>query len=273
MYGIFIGARTITSTQKSLIANNLPNSFDGLKVLQISDLHLGSIWNKKSFLNKLVQQINSLKPDIIVLTGDVVNQYYQEMKGVDTILKKLYAPLGKYAVLGNHDFGDYSFWKCPMEKERNISNIVSGLNRMGFKVLRNEHIFITKNNDTVAIIGVDNWGKKPFIQYGDIEKAASNVQHFSIVLSHDPSYWKEKILQVVPNSITFSGHTHAFQFGLCIANKCWSPVMLRYKQWWGLYKKDNSFLYVNRGIGMVGFLGRMGMLPEITLIKLHKQND
>jgi|YNPMSStandDraft_1061717.scaffolds.fasta_scaffold00255_15 hypothetical protein len=270
LYGIFWGSRIISVTKKSVVVSKLPEKFDGIKILQISDLHLGSIWNKSSFLVKLINKINDLNPDIVVLTGDIVNQYYQELNGTDSILNKIIAPLGKFAVLGNHDFGDYLIWKCPKEKERNIANIVNALNKSGFKVLRNEHFYVIRENDSIAIIGVDNWGKRALKRYGDIEKASNKVKHFSIVLSHDPTYWEEKIVKTIPNSITFSGHTHAFQFGFCFKDCCWSPVSWVYRQWWGLYSINESFLYVNRGIGMVGFLGRVGMSPEITLVELKR---
>ncbi len=253
-----------------IFINKFPENFNGLKIVHISDLHLGGIWNKKYFLTKLVNKINSLNSDVVVITGDIVNQYYQEMQGVDTIFKKIDAPLGKFAVLGNHDFGDYIVWKCPKEKEKNIKYIVKGLSDWGFKVLRNEHSFIVNGLDSIAIVGVDNWGERSFKQYGDIEKASYGIKNFSIVLSHDPTYWESNIIRYVPNSITLSGHTHAFQFGFCCYNYCWSPIKWFYKQWWGLYSKNVSFLYVNRGIGMVGFLGRIGMWPEITLLELKK---
>ncbi|MCX7861652.1 MAG: metallophosphoesterase [Bacteroidales bacterium] len=268
LYGIIIGSTRITVLKETVHIKNLPKEFEGFKIIHLSDIHMGSFLNKEKFLNKIVDSCNYYKPDLIVFTGDIVNQYYNELEQTDTILDNLYFKAHKFAVLGNHDFGDYSYWKCPSEKEKNIKKIIQYYKTIHFKVLRNEHSYIKIKNDSIAIVGVDNWGLKPFKQYGDIEKAATNVNTFAIVLSHDPTYWSEKIVVSLPNSLTLSGHTHAFQLGYCTDKCCWSPVKLRYKHWWGLYKQGDNYLYVNRGLGMVGYLMRLGMWPEITLIEL-----
>lgn len=269
VYAIVMGSNKISVTKYRLSIQDMPDSFNGLRIVHFSDMHLGSIACRKNFLKKLVDSCNYYNPDIVTFTGDLVNQYYQEINGSDTILKNLKAIAGKFAVLGNHDFGDYSIWKCPKQKEQNIRNIVRSLQKVGFTVLRNEHTYIHSDRDSIAVVGVDNWGLKPFKQYGDIEKASQNVSTFAIVLSHDPTYWEEKIVNILPNSLTLSGHTHAFQFGFCMANDCWSPVKYRYKHWWGLYNHESSWLVVSRGLGMVGYLMRLGMWPEITVIELR----
>ncbi len=267
-YGITIGSNKISVTKYRLTIQGLPCSFNGFKIVQLSDIHLGSIICRKNFLKKIVDSCNYYNPDIIVFTGDLVNQYYEEISDSDTILKKLKSNIAKFAVLGNHDFGDYSIWKCPEQKEYNIRNIIRSLQKMGFILLRNNHTYIHIDNDSIAIVGVDNWGLKPFKQYGDIEKASQNVSTFAIVLSHDPTYWEEKIVKILPNSLTLSGHTHAFQFGFSMGDDSWSPVEYRYKHWWGVYKYRSSCLIVSRGLGMVGYLMRLGMWPEITFIEL-----
>lgn len=270
-YAILFGSNKINVTKYHLTIRKLPDSFNGIKIVQLSDIHIGSIAYRNYFLKRLVDSCNYYNPDIVVFTGDLVNQYYEEISGSDTILKNLKSKIGKFAVLGNHDFGDYSIWKCPKQKEQNIKNIIHSLQKMGFVLLRNDHKYIYKDNDSIAIVGVDNWGLKPFKQYGDIEKASQNIRTFAIVLSHDPTYWKEKIVNVLPNSLTLSGHTHAFQFGFCIGNNCWSPVKYRYNHWWGAYSYESSWLVVSRGLGMVGYLMRLGMWPEIIVIELSNE--
>lgn len=260
----------ITVSYVQLHINNLPEAFNHYRIVQLSDIHIGSFLKNESFLNKVIETSNKFNPNILVITGDLVNQYSSEIEGKDFFLKKLCAKEGKFFVLGNHDFGDYAIWKHPDDKEKNLKSIVGYLENANFKVLRNESVYLRNNNDSIAIIGVDNWGLKPFKQYGDIEKASKNInkEDFCIILSHDPTYWSEKIADLFSNSLTLSGHTHAFQFGIDSKYIKWSPVKWRYKNWWGLYKKFNNYLYVSRGIGTIGFLGRMGMYPEVVCIEL-----
>lgn len=176
-------------------------------------------------------------------------------------------------MLGNHDFADYTLWKHPSEKEKNINEIIKQFESSGFTYLRNNHIYIHKGNDSIAVIGVDNWGLKPFKQYGDLKKAEEglNKNEFSVILSHDPTHWDEQIKKSLNNSLTLSGHTHAFQVGIDCGNFKWSPVIWRYKKWWGLYSEKNNYLYVSRGIGTIGFMGRIGMYPEIVVITLKSK--
>jgi hypothetical protein len=275
VWSVFWGRYLITVSHSDLTVNRLPKSFSGIKILQISDLHLGSYAGNPVFIQKLVDSCNALKPDIIVFTGDVVNQYAEEIEHLDTVLRRLQAPMGKFAILGNHDFGDYSFWKSPKDKEKNLSEVISGLKNMGFTILRNEHIYLHKGNDSLALAGVDNWGMKPFKQYGDLKKAVNGIDTscFAIVLSHDPTHWDEQIKHRLSYSLTLSGHTHAFQMGIQWGDFKWSPAQFRYKHWWGIYSEKNNYLYVSRGVGTVGFMGRLGMPPEIVLMTMHSGNE
>ena len=250
----------------------LPESFDGLRLVQISDIHIGSFNYRFTILERAIKLINELEPDILVFTGDLVNNYAWELSGWDTIFKKILAKKGKYAVLGNHDYGDYSQWKSEEAKQENFETIKQFYNNTGFKLLLNEAETIFENNDQIAIVGVENWGNPPFKQYGNLKKALQNVPHipFKILLSHDPSHWKEEILHKTDIALTLSGHTHGMQTGINLGGKKWSPAKYKFKHWAGLYKEKEQYLYVNRGLGWLGFPGRIGMRPEITCIELEK---
>ena len=266
IYGVFWGSSKITVTNKVVKIKNLPKSFNNIKIVQLSDLHLGSLSNK--FVKTIVDTVNYYEPDIIVFTGDIVNLYCSEIYKVDSVLFNLRAKIGKYVVLGNHDYGDYLRWEDSIGRLNNFECVVSNIERIGFKLLRNEHIYIFRGNDSVAIVGVENWGKPPFKQYGDIRKASKGVSRFCIVLNHDPTYWNYEIAKVLNESFTFSGHTHAFQFGFCFGDKYWSPVSWRYDNWWGLDSINSAFIYVSRGIGTIGYVGRICMYPEVVVITL-----
>jgi len=274
MYGIFIGRNNVKVSHIELKIDRLPRSFDGFKIVQISDIHAGSFWLNTKLFKKLIDSCNVQKPDLILFTGDAVNQFASELSIISDDLKQLKARYGKFAILGNHDFGDYTIWKSPSEKDKNLNDLIKYLTNNGFKYLRNEHNYICKGNDSIVLVGVDNWGLKPFKQYGDLSKALRGIDTniFSIVLSHDPTHWDEQIKYSFVQSITLSGHTHAFQFGFDFYGIKWSPSSLKYKKWWGLYKEKNNYLYVSRGIGTIGYMGRIGMWPEIVLITL-KCND
>lgn len=239
-----------------------------LRIIQISDLHLGSFRSQYKVFDRAIKMINDLEPDFIFFTGDLVNNYAWELKGWEDSFKNLVAKRGKYAVLGNHDYGDYSVWPSPEEKQTNFEAIKGFFNEIGFTLLLNEAETVIVNFQEVAIVGVENWGKPPFKQYGDLPKALSNVTDVStkILLSHDPSHWKEEVLNHPDIFLTLSGHTHGMQAGVSIAGKQWSPIKYKYREWAGLYQENNQFLYVNRGLGWMGFPGRLGMRPEITCI-------
>lgn len=251
----------------------LPSSFEGLRIVHISDLHLGSFRSRYHILDRAVKIINHLEPDFIFFTGDLVNNHAWELKGWQSVLKKLNAKMGKYAVLGNHDYGDYGNWKSEQRKLSNFESIKYFYKKIDFKLLLNESVIIEKEGAEMAIVGVENWGKPPFKQYGDLKKTLSSVSNipFKILLSHDPSHWNEEVKDQANIALTLSGHTHGMQAGINIKSKNWSPIQYKYKQWAGLYKHFNQYLYVTRGVGWMGFPGRLGMRPEITLIELHHQ--
>lgn len=248
-----------------------PKSLSGLKVVQISDLHLGSFNYRYTILDRAISLINELEPDIIVFTGDLVNNYAWELRGWDTVLSKLTAKHGKYAILGNHDYGDYSDWESDKAKQQNFESVKEFYKKIDFKLLLNEAEIIAENNSKIALIGVENWGNPPFKQYGNLKKALQNVSHipFKILLSHDPSHWSKEVLNNTAIDLTLSGHTHGMQAGINLGNKKWSPIQYKLKHWAGLYQENNQYLYVNRGLGWLGFPGRIGMRPEITLIELE----
>lgn len=273
LYGMIFGKNDFTVKSKSINFSKLPLSFNSIKIVQISDLHIGSFCNDTASISKAVTIINGLNPDIVFLTGDLVNNFAEEANDFDNILSRIKAPLGKYAVLGNHDFGDYTVWRTPKTKDVNLNDVIDHYQNMGFKLLRNEHVFINKGNDSIAIAGVDSWGLPPFRQYGDVNSALKNIPKniFTILLSHDPSYWNSVIKFNPVVNITFSGHTHGMQLGIEKFGLSWSPVKYRYPQWGGLYNYNAQYLYVNRGLGFIGFTGRIGMPPEITVVELLKK--
>jgi len=250
--------------------NHLPKSFEGLKIVQISDLHMGGFNYRFKILERAVKLINELKPDLIFFTGDLVNNYAWELQGWETVLNKLVAKMGKYAVLGNHDYGDYSKWNSIKEKEENFSTIKQFYKKIDFTLLLNQSETIEINHDKIAVIGVENWGNPPFKQYGDLITSIKNVKNvpFKILLSHDPSHWSEEVINKTDIALTLSGHTHGMQLGLSYKELKWSPIKYKYRHWAGLYKHNNQYLYVNRGLGWLGFPGRIGMRPEISNIQL-----
>lgn len=253
---------------------NLPKSFDGLKIVQLSDLHLGSFNYGYHKLERAINKVNHLQPDYIFITGDLVNNYAWELQGWDKIFNQLEAKIGKYAVLGNHDYGDYSQWDSTEEKQENFNTIIKFYESIDFKILLNESIIVSDNNSQIAIIGVENWGYSLLKQYGDLEKALEHVKEipFKILLSHDPSHWSEKVIDKTDIALTLSGHTHGMQAAFQFKNLQWSPIKYKFKHWAGLYRHNEQYLYVNRGLGWLGFPARIGMRPEITFIELCTVN-
>ena len=252
---------------------DLPESFKGLKIVQISDFHLGN-WGLTKPMDDAIDTIMRLKPDMIVFTGDLVTFSTREAFRFEDQLKKLKAPMGVYATLGNHDYGLYVTWPDETARRKNMTDLYDFFDRIGWKLLNNEHVIFGEGEEQLALIGVENWGAgKRFPRYGDIDKAIKGAEKVpvKILLSHDPSHW-DRI--VVPGnysvSLTLSGHTHGFQFGLESQKIKWSPAQYVYKHWAGLYKHPltSHYLYVNRGIGSIGYPGRIGILPEITLLEL-----
>lgn len=249
---------------------NLPDAFKGLRMIQISDIHSGS-FNDKEAVARGVQRILDLKPDLIVFTGDIVNNISQELKPYASIFAKLNAPLGVYSVLGNHDYGDYYGWASQEAKRKNLQKLKDMQAQMGWRLLLNEHVHLERDGDKIALIGVENTSfKNRFKSYGNLAKAYDGAHEtpFKILLSHDPSHWDGEVnKQYTDIDLTLSGHTHGFQFGVEIPGFKWSPAQYVYKQWSGLYQEGKQFLYVNRGFGFLGYPGRVGMLPEITLFE------
>lgn len=250
----------------------LPKSFAGLKVVQISDIHSGSLQNHAAVASA-VQKINDQNPDVIFFTGDLVNNIADEATAFIDIFSKLRARHGVYSILGNHDYGDYVAWPDVETKEANLNKLKHIHARMGWRLLLNEHVHIEQNGERIAIAGVENWSAKGrFSSYGKLQQALAGITEVAtiLLLSHDPSHWEAEILQHPAQvDMTFSGHTHGMQFGLEWWKWRWSPVQYLYRQWAGLYNRDHQYLYVNRGFGVIGYPGRVGILPEITVFTLQ----
>lgn len=272
LQGILFGKYNFKTTNTNIKYANLPASFEGFKIVHLSDTHIGSMKNKKK-VEKAFDDINKLKPDVILFTGDLVNNLAIEMDGWEDIFAKLKAKHGKYSVLGNHDYGDYIEWPSENAKVENIHNVMKKHEMAGFKLLLNKSIPIVEDNDTIYISGVENWGLPPFHQYGDLKQAISSIPEnaFTILLSHDPSHWDAEILPKSNIELTLSGHTHGMQAGINLPFFKWSPVKYKYPRWSGLYQEGVQYLYVNRGFGFIGFPGRVGMPPEITVIHLSSE--
>ncbi|MGD8782606.1 MAG: metallophosphoesterase [Ignavibacteria bacterium] len=271
-YGIKWGRFNFTVRNRTLTFKNLPAAFNGFKIVQLSDFHLGSFKGNENKIREAVEIVNDQKPDALLFTGDFVNNVAPEVDSFINILSNLKAPFGKYSVLGNHDYGDYIKWDSNKAKVKNLENLKSIQREIGFDLLLNESRKIKINGEAIELLGVENWGLKPFPQYGDLNKALENTNQnsFKILMSHDPTHWDEQVLGKTNIDLTLSGHTHGAQFGIEIPGIRWSPVSLRYKRWGGLYTETNQKLYVNTGIGFIGFPGRVGMPPEITVIELRK---
>ncbi|MBK7761808.1 MAG: metallophosphoesterase [Bacteroidetes bacterium] len=250
--------------------DDLPAAFKGLKIVHISDIHSGS-FNDPEAVQKGVLMINEQKPDLILFTGDLVNNKSEEMYDYRSIFSKLSATYGVYSILGNHDYGDYVEWENADAKKKNLDDLKSIHAEMGWRLLLNEHVVVKKGNDALALLGVENISAKGFNTYGDLSKAyAGSENHvFKILMSHDPSHWDSETTQRYKDiHLTLSGHTHGMQFGVEIPWLKWSPVQYAYNRWAGLYQQENQYLYVNRGFGFLGYPGRVGILPEITVLEL-----
>jgi len=272
IYGVIKGKYNFKVLNYDLSFDDLPDAFDGFTITQITDIHSGSLDNKEK-VKYAIDLINQQQSDVILFTGDIVNNFAHEMDAWIDSFKQLKAPVGKYAILGNHDYGEYSSWKSEEEKEANFKAIKAIHPKIGFDLLLNESRYIEKDGQKIALIGVENWGKN-FKKAGDLKKASENVRKddFKILMSHDPSHWENQVKQDDFNyHLTLSGHTHGLQFGIEIPGFIkWSPAKYAYKQWAGLYKEFGRYINVNRGFGYHAFPGRVGIWPEITVIKLKK---
>jgi len=273
LYGVARGRFNFRVIEENLIFSNLPQSADGLKVVQISDIHIGSFFNNYGSLEPALKQINKLEPDLILFTGDMVNNYADELEGWIDYMGSLKAKLGKFSILGNHDYGDYVSWPSEEKKRKNLEKLKSYHADMGFQLLLNEKVEISlPDGNSFELIGVENWGAGRFSKYGDLKEAMKNTDpnNFQLLLSHDPSHWDVEVIKQTEIDLTLSGHTHGMQFGVEVPGIIkWSPAKYRYPRWAGLYEVDNQKLYVNRGLGYIGFPGRVGMSPEITLFTLR----
>lgn len=269
-HGVSKGKFNYKVMHEQIHFEHLPTAFKGLKIVQISDLHLGSLNKNFEKLQQAVDLINQQKPDLIFFTGDLVNNFAAETSGWAPILSKMKANVGKYSILGNHDYGDYTHWSSPENKEKNLEKIKEFHKKIGFHLLLNENVKLCIHEEEIALIGVENWGRPPFPQYGNLSKSLKGTEQlpFKILLTHDPSHWNDEVMKKTNIDLSFAGHTHGMQFGIEYKGIKWSPIQYRYPRWGGLYKEGNQYLYVNRGLGYIGFPGRIGMPPEITLIEL-----
>ncbi|HAH22741.1 MAG TPA: metallophosphoesterase [Prolixibacteraceae bacterium] len=272
LYGIYWGRYTINVEKQDLYFNNWPEQLNGFKIVQLSDIHLGSFGNNPEVMAKTVQIVKGLDPDLLLFTGDLVNNFGDEIKGFEPYLNQLSGRYGKYAIQGNHDYGDYSNWPDSASKLRNLHQIESGLTDAGFKLLLNSWDKISVKDTAFALIGVENWGHRPFPQYADLDAAMKGIpaNSFEILMTHDPAHWSAKVVPDTDIPLTLSGHTHGGQFGIKIAGIEFSPIYFIEKNWGGLYQSQGQTLYVNRGLGTIGYKGRIEMRPEITLLTLYR---
>ena len=273
IHGIYRGRHNYRVLSYELEFNDLPAEFDGYKITHISDIHSGSL-QKINKVEYAVDLINKQNSDLVLFTGDFVNNKANELNKWKKIFSKIKAKDGKFSVLGNHDYGDYVNWKSDQEKKENFKNLLNSQKEMGFKLLLNESVNIKSLNQSISLVGVENWGKGGFRKNGDIDKACLGLRKkdFKVVMSHDPSHWDQILLNHQTHfHLTLSGHTHGMQFGIEIPGWIkWSPVKWVYKYWAGIYYEKNQYLNVNRGFGVLGFPGRVGVWPEISVITLKK---
>ncbi len=268
--GIVIGgAYRYKIHREKLSFKNFPKAFHGLKVVQISDIHSGSFYDKEA-VKRGVQMIIDEKPDLVFFTGDIVNEQAIEMDDYYEVFDKIQAPLGVYSILGNHDYGDYHNWESIEAREKNFEDIKNIHQKLGWNLLLDEHVYLEKEGEKIAIIGVENWGAG-FHQIGDLKKAYHGCEApFKILLSHDPTHWdKEVSIDYKDIDLTLSGHTHGAQMGIETHGFKWSPIQFRYNKWAGLYGLENQKLYINRGFGFLGYPGRIGIWPEITVLEFE----
>ena len=276
----------------TIYSKNLPKEFDGMRIAHITDLHLGNLSPRDNYLKKIVTKLNEIEPDMLVCTGDMMNISAEEVEGLDGLFDTIDAPYGRYAVMGNHDYGDYKKWESEEAKEANLMATYEAYRRVGFVLLNDSAVQITDNKrqsidntthstlnsqlSTISVIGVENWGKPPFPRYGDLAKATKGFEpaQFNILLSHDPSHWREEVVKQEYKYIdlTLSGHTHSAQIGLNLGKFKWSPSQWIFDEWDGLYQEGNQYLFISRGLGYVGIPFRLGMPAEISVIELKVEN-
>ena len=274
-FGILSGAHDYRVRRRDVYSPHLPKAFDGIRLVQISDIHTGSFFNKTAVRGG-VDLINQERGDMILFTGDFVNNQSDEAKPYLDLFAKVKAPLGVHAVMGNHDYGDYHRWDSMTEKQQNIKDLHQMHRYMGWNIMLNENKIITADGESIALLGLENWGAGRFSKYGDMSKTYEGTQEipYKILMSHDPSHWDAQVLSEYPDiDLMLAGHTHGMQFGVEIGDFRWSPSQYVYKQWADLYQKGTQSLYVNRGFGFLGYPGRIGILPEITVLTLKRSTS
>ncbi len=276
IYGMVRGPYRFEVRKMKLHLPPLPPAFNGLKILQISDIHIGSFIGPKQ-IEKAIQLINKQQADIVFFTGDLVNDKAEETDEYLHLLKEIKAPMGIYSVLGNHDYGDYVQWPSKEAKAANLEKLKTIQKELGWRLLLNEHVILEKGNDKIGLIGIENWSNfGNFPKYGKMAEAVKGMPAVpvKILLSHDPSHWDGQVTKDYKDiNLALAGHTHGMQFGVEIAGFKWSPIQYMYKQWAGLYQNGNQLLYVNRGLGFIGYPGRVGIMPEITVFELSNQKS
>jgi predicted MPP superfamily phosphohydrolase len=266
--GVTLGRYRYEVTRVTVTIPGLPPAFDGLRVVQLSDLHLGSLGRGYPGIRRMVEEVNALHPDVVVITGDVVNNFAGEILPWSDELGRISATLGKFAVTGNHDHGDYTRWDSPTGKENNTREFYRNMEACGFRVLENEGVPLALANDTIFLCGVENWRKPPRRSYGNLQQALRGTDgRVVVLLSHDPVHWREEVIHH-PVALTLSGHTHAMQVGFRVGKYSWTPARYFFPEYNGLYERDGKQLYVSRGVGYLGIPGRIGRGPEITLLQL-----
>lgn len=275
LYGMYKGKYNYKVLNYILEFDDLPKAFDGYQITQISDIHSGSFDDTEK-IKYGIDLINEQDSDLILFTGDLVNNKADEMEGWIDVFKKLEAKEGKYSVLGNHDYGDYIQWESETKKTENLERLKDIHKQIGFDLLLNDNRILEKEGEKLTLIGVENWGAGGFKKAGDLEKASQDIdkESFKILMSHDPTHWEQKVKNDDTHyHLTLSGHTHGMQFGIEIPGWIkWSPVKWRYKYWAGIYEEAGKYLNVNRGFGFLAYPGRFGIWPEITVITLKRKS-
>ena len=271
-FSVLLDKKNVRIEKVPVFIENLPEQMEGFTIVQLSDIHLGSLNGDKTIINETKKTIDELKPDLILFTGDMVNNFSYETHEYIDFFKGMKAPHGKFAITGNHDYGDYYHWKTADERTENLAEIRESISEMGFDLLLNENRRLPVKDTALYIIGVENWGHDPFPQYANLLKATAGIPltAVSVLMSHDPAHWDAQIIPQTDIPLTLSGHTHGLQFGMRIAGVEFSPMYFIQKYWAGLYRNGNQQLYVNRGLGTIGFAGRIEMRPEVTILTLHR---
>jgi len=270
IYGVAHGRFNFEVKNVVIPFHNLPKEFDGFKIVQFSDFHAGSLNGNQENFKKAFDLINKQNADIIVFTGDMVNNKAKEVIDWMGLFSGLEAKNGKFSILGNHDYGDYGTWPSEEAKIANLDSLKQYHKKMGFNLLLNQSHIFERNGQSIALLGVENWGEKPFPQHGRLDLALAESKNipFKVLLSHDPSHWDHEVKGKTDIALTLSGHTHGMQIAINFGSFSWSPVSIKYPRWKGLYKENNQYLYVNIGLGYIGYLGRVGTNPEITVFEL-----